>query len=291
MNATGHDVTTVQLNNLGQPTLRHGPKSFHTDFGVFDDIFPLWAAVQHHCRSHATIELLLENNADINQKTATGETALHHACRAMDFSMCMSEDVFNSICGRVLTPHIVEKLIERGSDVNCQDSFGMTPLHHACRTLNRNVALILLKNGADITIQDNQNRTPLEYAALEQFKTALFLLQKWNKIPRQARIEAYEIMALNYDCPDSYQYLLKAMRLRSKYRIRKIADPPLECYDNIMECETLTELRQCQHNPDIIAINGILARERILKGKFFDIYKDIAQGGMTCFYNFFSHRV
>ena len=179
---------------------------------------------------------------------------------------------------------VVRILIEHGSDVNCQDKFGMTPLHHACRSYNQCLAEILLDNGADITIRDCDHRTALEYAALKSGKVMEVLLKKCPGISRQAKIDAYELNALTYDCPDSYKYLLKAMRLRRKYRIPKVADPPSECYNSIKECERFEELRLIENSQSLITINSLLARERILKDKCYDLFKDMDRDGKVLLY-------
>lgn len=49
--------------------------------------------------------------------------------------------------------------------VNCQDSYGKTPLHDACTSGQRESVHLLLKAGVDLTIVDNDKRTALHSCA------------------------------------------------------------------------------------------------------------------------------
>jgi ankyrin repeat protein len=60
--------------------------------------------------------------------------------------------------------NVMQKLIDRGADVNAQDEFGFTPLH-ACRDLN--AAKLLVKNGARLDIVTKKGLTPLDLVCSE----------------------------------------------------------------------------------------------------------------------------
>lgn len=51
------------------------------------------------------------------------------------------------------TPDMVQALIERGADVNAQDSFGITVLMHAVQAPDKGLAIVkaLIAHGADVT--------------------------------------------------------------------------------------------------------------------------------------------
>ncbi|CAF2037640.1 unnamed protein product [Rotaria magnacalcarata] len=61
--------------------------------------------------------------------------------------------------------YIVAYLIAKGDDVNRLDKFGLTPLMHAQRVMNRDPTQILIRLGADINHQNPDNKyTALHYA-------------------------------------------------------------------------------------------------------------------------------
>jgi ankyrin repeat protein len=57
-------------------------------------------------------------------------------------------------------------LISKGADVNVQEDQGFraTPLHHAVHRDHRDIVEILLAHGANIDIKDRNGRTPLYMA-------------------------------------------------------------------------------------------------------------------------------
>lgn len=85
--------------------------------------------------------------SDVNARDPdSGRTPLHFA-------------VENSDC------EVVEQLLERGADVDVQDSGGTTPLHNAAISNASEVAELLLNRGADVNVQDVVGNTPLHNAA------------------------------------------------------------------------------------------------------------------------------
>jgi len=59
----------------------------------------------------------------------------------------------------------VNKLVDRGIDVNLTDPDGLTALHRACTENYLNIASTLVNNGASVKKQDNDWWTPLHAAA------------------------------------------------------------------------------------------------------------------------------
>ena len=108
-----------------------------------------------------TVEQLgrsLRNGADPNRRNEYAATALH------DWSA-------------VGIPEAVRLLVEFGAEVDVQDRYGMTPLHHLTFPLtfddgssatpqngHATVAQILLEVGADPNLQDLRGQTPLHRA-------------------------------------------------------------------------------------------------------------------------------
>ena len=59
----------------------------------------------------------------------------------------------------------IDKLLQRGVDINTSNVDGLTALHQSCIDNNLNMLEYLLKRNADINCQDNEGWTPLHAAA------------------------------------------------------------------------------------------------------------------------------
>jgi protein phosphatase 1 regulatory subunit 12A len=59
----------------------------------------------------------------------------------------------------------IDKLLQRGVDINTSNIDGLTALHQACIDDNLNMVEYLLNKNADINCQDNEGWTPLHAAA------------------------------------------------------------------------------------------------------------------------------
>lgn len=109
---------------------------------------PLHLAVRN--RDTETVEMLLNNGANINARNKFGHTPLHI-----------------SICNKKI--EIIQLLLRRGAYVNERDNNGMTPLHIAVIRGHLQVADCLLKHGADTSIKcytrHQKGYTPLHIAA------------------------------------------------------------------------------------------------------------------------------
>jgi ankyrin repeat protein len=105
---------------------------------------PLHMAASHGYKDMA--ELLLANKAEVNAKDDNDSTTpLHQAAVAPgDHS------------------DLVEMLLAHKADVNAADKNGLTPLHYAVLSNNRDVAKSLLSHGGNANAKDNQRgQTPL----------------------------------------------------------------------------------------------------------------------------------
>ncbi|PKM82825.1 MAG: hypothetical protein CVU88_03045 [Firmicutes bacterium HGW-Firmicutes-13] len=49
----------------------------------------------------------------------------------------------------------VNLLIQEGADINAEDEYGDTPLHHAVTLGKTRIAKILIENGADLNARNN----------------------------------------------------------------------------------------------------------------------------------------
>ena len=70
---------------------------------------------------------------------------------------------------------IIELLLEKGSDVNSQDSEGQSALHYACSVGHEPAIQILLKHKIDLDIKDSEGQTAMDLIENEDLKR-LFLI-------------------------------------------------------------------------------------------------------------------
>ena len=124
------------------------------------------------------VKVLLDMNANVNQKCDRGNTALH---------VCVMENSVEILCILIaaganidaknddgITPAhvacqygyamVLKKLIEKGADVNSQDKQGITPFHVACTMSNHEILVPLLESGADFHAVTNDGSSPLHFA-------------------------------------------------------------------------------------------------------------------------------
>lgn len=62
---------------------------------------------------------------------------------------------------------MVQKLIEKGAEVDVKDLRGATPILNAAENDHPNIVKLLIDNHADIDPIDNLDNTPFEYAVLK----------------------------------------------------------------------------------------------------------------------------
>jgi ankyrin repeat protein len=106
------------------------------------------------------VSLLLTAGAHVNDKGATGRSALHYAIQSNHLDM-------------------IHLLIERGADVNARDSEGASPLDDAVWRRSLDAVAILLAYGARLNEPDSQTgATPINEAAFRgDEKIVAYLLQ------------------------------------------------------------------------------------------------------------------
>ncbi|XP_072165870.1 netrin receptor UNC5C-like [Diadema setosum] len=91
------------------------------------------------------VRLLIEAQAEVEEKSGDGSTALHLACRNRHWA-CVYE------------------LLKAGARVDEKANKGLTPLHIAVQRNDFEITEILLRYEADVNTEDSFGRTPLDYA-------------------------------------------------------------------------------------------------------------------------------
>ena len=133
-------------------------------------------------KNYIITELLIENDANVNQVDANKYDSLHHAV------MSRSEEICKLIIKNIITLYIFTKngesslhiavnlqlydickiLLENKFNPNIQNiNNELTPLHLSISNINTDIYKLLLDFNANINIQDNKGNTILHYILLE----------------------------------------------------------------------------------------------------------------------------
>lgn len=161
-----------------------------------EGVTPLMAAAR---RGDAdSMKLFLDKGADVNVKAADGKTALMAAAvsgnapavkllleNGADANVAEHEGLTALALVRYddkQAGEVVEALLARKVNLNCLDSYGMTPLHNAVRHERKDCAEALLAHGADVNVREGdgpgrlgtygppRGQTPLHMAASDGTK-------------------------------------------------------------------------------------------------------------------------
>ncbi|MDX5497021.1 MULTISPECIES: ankyrin repeat domain-containing protein [unclassified Wolbachia] len=133
---------------------------------------------------YKTLELFLQNGADITVQDKDGKNALHYiasfkgeqkvACLKLTLGKDEFSKAINAVNGKEQTPlhQLLQHIKEKNEDRSCTDrKFEKTKRYETLE--------LLLKNGADITVQDKDEKNALHYIASfkgEQKVTCLELI-------------------------------------------------------------------------------------------------------------------
>ena len=118
------------------------------------------------------IEVLIAHGADVSVKDSRGRTALDLAkqrghTEIVELLLNNKSAISSALYGAVKNgdKQFVKELLDRSTDINAVDEYGLTFLHHAVAAGQKEIAAILLEHNASVNIKDKAGRTPLHYAA------------------------------------------------------------------------------------------------------------------------------
>lgn len=140
----------------------------------------MWSSMRKDAKAVSTLLRSKANTAVIDKQ---GRTALHHAARrcspqcASKLLKADSAALVNARDSGGCTPIywtstskdpldlLVHILVQSGADVDYPDYQGRTPLHHAARLNNSEMAGVLLDNGANVNTRTKAGESPADAAA------------------------------------------------------------------------------------------------------------------------------
>ncbi len=143
----------------------------------YDGHTPLSIAVAQNNKD--VVSLLLKNGADSNKKDREEGSPLMIAFSKGYKEICslLMENGANSdeilwLAAVMQSTEVMQFFLDRGADVNCENSDGLTPLKCAILTNYKEMVLLLISYGADVNFErsrpseKNAARTPLESAII-----------------------------------------------------------------------------------------------------------------------------
>lgn len=138
---------------------------------------PLTFAVTQNNKD--AVLLLLKNGADPNKKSSKFGSPLMIAFQMINKEMCSlliengaNPDEVLCVAAAMPTTDVAQFFLDRGANVNCENSNGNTPLTTAISFHQKEMVLFLISNGADVNFERSNStekkipRTPLEAAIL-----------------------------------------------------------------------------------------------------------------------------
>uniref|UniRef100_H2Y4Z8 Uncharacterized protein n=1 Tax=Ciona savignyi TaxID=51511 RepID=H2Y4Z8_CIOSA len=279
----------------------HGVLSFGGN--LIEDASPLWCAAA--CGYVEIVKLLVEHGANVNETTTTNSTPLRAACflgntPIVDYLIKNGADAglanhYNNTCLMVAAfrgnLEVVELLLSHGVDMNTQANCGGTALHFACDSGKLNIVEALVKAGCDLTIKNNSGLTAAMVAADTCQSDIIEYFIKQDGVDAETEITLLELLGAsyandraNYSTEKTYHYLYLAMLIRNKgncflKQIEKKVKPATAAYDMRVECRDIAQLREIHHDQDLIHLESLMVRERILGTHSVELIQPIVYRG------------
>lgn len=138
-------------------------------------------ATNTRSRRNDTVQLLLDNEADVNLCMEIGASPLYEACqegkieivelllaKKADINLCIENGISPlSIACQKKHENIVQLLLVHGADINLYAKNGSSPLYVACQQGLYNIVQLFLERGANINICVDDGTSPLYIACKE----------------------------------------------------------------------------------------------------------------------------
>ncbi|KAI1296529.1 Protein fem-1 -like protein B [Halotydeus destructor] len=248
------------------------------------------------------VKTLMLFGADVNHATKALSTPLRAACfeGRLDIVSCLLANgadlsianKFNNTCLMIAAYRghlqIVEYLLSQDCNSNSQAKCGGTALHFAAETGNLEIVKCLLENNAAIS-KNAMGMTPIISAAERTKANIVEYFVSTEYVSRKEKIEALELLGAsyandkeNYSWERAYHYLAWALKERfvdPEHILAKNVLPPIEAYDNHVECQTPQELDNIRTSLCALHMEGLIVRERILGTYNSDIVHPITYRG------------
>jgi ankyrin repeat protein len=127
------------------------------------------------------VQLLLEKGINVNAKDEEGRTPLSVAAKRGHFSIAKllrdrGAKATLPVAAELGDLDEVQRLVNKGADINAKDDEGATALINACAQGHADVARLLLKNGADVNAENRYAWTALIVAAWKGYPEVVKIL-------------------------------------------------------------------------------------------------------------------
>lgn len=253
------------------------------------------------------VKMLVKHGANVNHCTDTNSTPLRAACfdGRLDIVQYLVNhnadinlpNIYNNTCLMISSykgqTDCVEFLLKNGANVNAQANCQATALHYASECGHLEICTLLIEYGADVNIKNEYGMTAFIQAAERTKEDVVEMFcKRENLLTKEQIIDCYELIGAsfandkdNYNLAKAYYFLHTAMMMRyedSDNIIRKELKPPVEAYENWIECMCLQDLVAIQHNHNSIHMEALTIRERILGTHCPEVAHPIVFRGAVC---------
>ena len=187
-------------------------------------------------------------------------------------------------------------LVEHGANLDLQDKDGNTALHHAITCGLLTIVHKLLDFGT-AQLYNKVNKDGLTPLLLASDECVAFMVEELINRPectKEQSIDALELLGASIACkkfPDAsgcmraFEYMMRGMTERFQDHLNPLFKHPMEPVEADQyrkESETVEELAQIERDDEVICIEGLIIRERILGTKSELLLKPIEKFASYC---------